>query len=143
MAAGADHRAVGVDRAERLARVLDQPQAAGLDQPLERRHVGGVAEHVHGQHGGGALAHRGGGGGGIEVQRHGVDVGEHRLRSLVQHGVGRGHEREGAGHHLVAVRHAGSAQRQVQSGGAAGHRARVGGADASGERLLELLGAGP
>ena len=45
VAAAADRDAVGVDRAERLAGVLDDRQA----EPLERRQVGGEAEDVHRQ----------------------------------------------------------------------------------------------
>ena len=120
--APADRAAVGVARAERLAGVLDDRQARSA---LERGHVGRVAEDVHRQQRRRALGHRRRGGLRVEVQRHRVDVGEHRPRALVQHGVGRGDERERARDDLVAVAHADRAQRQVQPGGAAGDRAGV------------------
>ena len=119
MAAAADRHAVGVDRAERLARVLDDRQA----EPLERREVGGVAEDVHRQQRRRALRDRRRGGVRVEVQRHRVDVGEHGPRALVHGHVGAGHERERARDDLVAVADAGRAQRQVQPGGAARDRA--------------------
>jgi hypothetical protein len=77
---------------ERLARVLDDRQAMAPGQRLEGRHLGGVAEDVNRQQRPRAPAHRGRGGGRLEVQRDGVDVGEHRPRALVDGGVGGGHE---------------------------------------------------
>ena len=56
VAARADRRAVGVTRAERLAGVLDDRQAARARRALERRHVGRVAEDVHRQQRARALA---------------------------------------------------------------------------------------
>ena len=101
--AGADRDAVGVDRAQRLAGVLDDRQP----EPLERRQVGRVAEDVDRQQRRGALGDRRRGRLGIQVQGHRVDVGEHRPRALVEDHVGAGHERERAGDHLVAVADAG------------------------------------
>ena len=84
-----------------------------------------------------ALRDRRGGGLRVEVERHRVDVGEHRARALVEHRVGGGDERERRGDDLVALPHPDRAQREVQAGGAGGDRARVDAADAGGERLLE------
>ena len=83
---------------------------------------------------------RDGGGGrlGVEVQRDRVDVREHRPGPLVDDRVGRGHEGEGAGDHLVPVGHPHRAQRQVQARRAARDGARVRRAQARGEGLLEL-----
>ena len=121
VAAAADRHAVGVDRAERLAGVLDDRQA----EPLERRQVGREAEDVHRQQRLRALRDRGRGGRRVEVERDRVDVGEHRPRALVEHRVGRGDERERARDDLVALLHADRPQREVQAGGAARDRAGV------------------
>ena len=131
MPATADRSPVGVDRAQRLAGVLDDRHA----QALEGRQVGRVAEDVHRQQRRRAIGDRGRGGVGVEVQGHGVDVGEHRPRALVDRHVGAGHERERARDDLRPVADADRAQRQVQPGGAAGDRARVRRADARSERL--------
>ena len=139
VAAAADRHAVGVDRAERLARVLDDRQP----EPLERTEVGGVAEDVHRQQRRRAVGDRRRGGVRVEVERDRVDVGEHGPGALVHGHVGAGHERERAGDHLVAVADADRPQRQVQSGGAARDGARVSRADPLGERLLELASSGP
>ena len=93
---------VGVNGAERLARVLDDPEPALAGEPLERRHVGGVAEDVHGQEARRPLGHRRRGGLRVEVQRAPVDVAEDRPRLLVQHGVRRRDEAERGRDDLVA-----------------------------------------
>ena len=54
----------------------------------------------------------------IEVERHRVDVREHRPRPLVQRRVGRGDKRERAGDDLVPLPHPDRTQRQMQPGGA-------------------------
>ena len=65
MAAAADLHAVGVDGAERLARVLDDRQPVAL----QRRRVGRVAEDVDRQQRGRAVGDRRGGGVDVQVQR--------------------------------------------------------------------------
>ena len=133
VAAAADRGPVGVSGPERLAGVLHDREAVGL----ERGHVGRVAEDVHRQQRGGAVGDRGRGGRGIEVERARVDVGEHRPGVLVEDRVGRGDERERRGHDLVAGLDADRAQPEVQRGGAGGHGARVRDAEPRGEGLLE------
>ena len=143
IAAPPDGRAVRVPRAERLAGVLDDPEPVPRRDLLERGHVGGVAEDVHRQQRPRALGHRGGRRLRVEVQRHRVDVREDRPRALVQRGIRRGDEREGARDDLVAALDADRAQREVQPGRPARDRARVRRADARGERPLELHHARP
>jgi hypothetical protein len=92
---------------------------------------------VHRQERGRALGHRRGRRLRIEVQRARIDVGEDRPGALVEHDVGAGHERERRRDDLVPVRHADRAQREVQPGRAARHRARVLHADPRREGLLE------
>ncbi len=96
--------------------------------PLEGGHVGRVAEDVHRQQRPRALGDGGRGGLRIEVERHRVDVREHRPRPLVERGVGRGDERERAGDDLVAVPHPDRPQRQMQPGRAAATRRSPSGA---------------
>ena len=93
MPASPDGNAVGIDRAERLTRVLDDRQA----KSLERAEVGGVAEDMHRQQRGGALGDRRRRRVRVEVERDRVDVGKDRAGALVDHDVGAGDERERAG----------------------------------------------
>jgi hypothetical protein len=134
VAARPHRRAVGVHRTQRLAGVLDDRQA----ECLERGHVGRIAEDVHRQQRRGPLGHRRRGGGGIEVERHRVDVDEHRPGALVEDHVRRGHERERRRDHLVAIADADRADRQVEPGGPAGDGTGMRYAQAGGKRLLEL-----
>ena len=94
--------ALRVDRAERLAGVLEDAEAAARGERLQLRHRRRVAEDVDGQDAGRALPDRGLGGGRVEVQRLGIDVAEDRAGALVEQAVGRGDEAEGAGQDLVA-----------------------------------------
>jgi hypothetical protein len=120
--ARADQRAVLVARADRLARILNDPQPARPCELLESGHVGGPAEDVHRQDPGGPLGHGGRGRFGRDVQRARVDVDEHRRRILVKQTVGRRDEAQRRGDDLVARLDAGGANRQVESGGSARHR---------------------
>ena len=61
----------------------------------------------------------------VEVHRDGIDVHEDRHGSLVERGIGRGHERERRGDHQIARAHAGGDQRDVQAGRPARHGDRV------------------
>ena len=102
VAAGADLAPLGVDRAERLAGVLEDAEAVLGGERLQLGHRRRVAEDVDRQDAGRALADRGRGGCGVEVERHRVDVAEDRPRALVEQAVGGGDEAEGAGQDLVA-----------------------------------------
>jgi hypothetical protein len=137
--AAAHRRAVGVDRAERLAGVLHDREAVAL----ERGHVGRVAEDVHGQQRARAPRDRGRRGVRVQVERDGVDVGEHRSRALVENRVGRGDERERRRDDLLALPHADRAQREVQPGRAGRDGARVADPKPRGEGRLECGHARP
>ena len=125
VAAGADAAALGVDRAERLAGVLEQAQPVPRRQRLQLGHRRGVAEDVDRQDPPGALADGGRGGRGVEVEGDRIDVAEDRPRPLVEQAVGGGDEAEGAGQNLVARPPAEGTHAEVQGGGAAGDRDRV------------------
>ena len=112
MPAPADRRAVGMERPERLAGVLDDRQAVAL----ERRDVGRVAEDVDRQQSRGAPADHRRRGGRVEAQRDRVDVGEHRPRGLVDRRIGGRDERERRRDDLVAGADPRRAQRQMQPG---------------------------
>ena len=73
-----------------------------LGDRAERLHVARVAEHVHRQDP--ARARRDGrlDGRRVEHERLGIDVGEDGRRALVEHHVGRGHERDRRRDDLVA-----------------------------------------
>jgi hypothetical protein len=133
MAAAADRDPVGVDGAERLARVLDDRQPV----PLERGYVRRIAEDVHRQQGFRAGGDGGGGGLRIEIESARVDVDEHRPRPLVEDRVRGRDERKRRRDHLIAVGDADGTQREVQRRGAGGDRGGVTCADALGECLLE------
>ncbi len=91
------HRAPAAARADGLRRVFDDRHAE-RQQGVDLR---GAAEEVHRQDGAGARRDRGGDRGGIQVQRDGIDVGEHRPRADAHDGLGGRDEGEGRGHHLV------------------------------------------
>src|SRR4051794_1637995 len=137
VAAGAAPPALGVDRAERLAGVLEDAEAVGGGERLQLRHRRRVAEDVDRQEAGGALAERRRGGRRVEVERLRVDVAEDRPGALVEQAVGRGDEAERAGQHLVALAPAERPHAEVQRRRAAGDRDRVGGAEPGGELALE------
>ena len=103
-----------VDRAERLAGVLEDAEAVLGGDRLELRHRRRVAEDVDRQDPGGALADRGRGGRRVEVEGHRVDVAEDRPGALVEQAVGRGDEAEGAGQDLVALAPAQRPHAEVQ-----------------------------
>ncbi len=69
---------------------------------------------MHRQHRLRALCDGGLGGLRVEVQRNGVNVGEHGPRALINGGIGRSHERERTGDHLIPSLHANGSQRQMQ-----------------------------
>ena len=125
VAAAADHAALGVDRAERLAGVLEDAEAVAGGERLQLRHRRRVAEDVDRQDAGGALADGRRGGLGVEVERLRIDVAEDRPGALVEQAVGRGDEAEGAGQDLVARAPAERPHAEVQRRGAAGDRDRV------------------
>ncbi len=102
MAAATDGHTVSVDRAERLARVLDDRQP----EPLETGNIGRVAEHVDGEDRRRPLTDRRGRRLHREVQSQRVDIGEHRPGALVDRHVGACDERERARDHLVAIANA-------------------------------------
>ena len=102
VAAGADRAALGVDRAERLAGILEDAEAVLGGERLQLRHRRRVAEDVDRQDACGALADRRRGRRGVDVQRDRVDVAEDRPRALVEQAVGGGDEAERAGQDLVA-----------------------------------------
>ncbi len=143
VAATAHGRPVPMRRAERLAGVLHDPEAALGGQALERRQVGGVAEDVHRQQPRRALAHRCGRGRRVDVQRALVDVAEHRAGVLEQHAVGGRDERERRGHDLVAGPDARRPYGEVEAGGAARDGRDREPADPCREGLLEGRQAGP
>ena len=143
VAAGADLAALGVDRAERLAGVLEDAEAVLAGQRLQLRHRRRVAEDVDRQQADGALADRGGGGGRVEVERLLLDVGEDRPRPLVEQAVGRGDEAERAGHHLVALAPAEHPHPEVERGRAARGHHRVLDPEPGGELALEALAHRP
>ena len=102
VAAGADRAPLGVDRADRLAGVLEDAEAVLGGERLQLRHRRRVAEDVDRQDAPGALAHRGRRGRRVEVEGLRVDVAEDRPGALVEQAVGGGDEAEGAGQDLVA-----------------------------------------
>jgi hypothetical protein len=138
----ADARAA-VGRAERLARILDQREAVRRGDLAQRFELARVAEDVDGDDR--ARARRDGrlDRGRVEVERVGIDVGEHRRRALVDEAVGRRGERIGRGDALVTGADARDVAQQVQTGRAVGDGRRVRRADERGERLLELLDPRP
>ena len=129
-------------RADRLGAVLDQHEPVLVAQLAQRRHVGGVAAEVHRDDRPRARrdAARDVLGVDVEVVR-AAHVAQHRLGADVAGGAGARHERERGHDHLVARADAGRQAGEVQRGGAAGDRHRVGRADVVGERLLEGLRA--
>ncbi len=143
MAAGADPAALGVDRAERLAGVLEDAEAPGGRQRLQLGHRRREAEDVDRQQAGGALADCRRGGIGVDVERQRVDVDEDRPRPLVEQAVGRGDEGEGAGEDLVARPPAELAHPEVERRRAAGDRDRVLDPEPGGQLALEALAHRP
>ncbi|GBD46528.1 hypothetical protein HRbin41_01356 [bacterium HR41] len=138
VAARADPNAVLVDSAERLAGVLDDPQAVRPGEILETPHVGGVAEDVHRQKAGRARADGGACGVRIDVERHRIDVAENRLGALVEDAVRRGDEAERCRHYLVAGRDPRCPHREMERSRSARHRRDVLDAELLRQRALEL-----
>src|SRR4029078_9145408 len=93
---------VAVASAERLAGILDDPEAAPRRDALDRVHVGSQAVDVHGRAPAGSLAERRVDPRRVQVQRLRVDVHEDGLCTLVEQAVGRGDEAERRGDDLVA-----------------------------------------
>ena len=87
VAAPADGAPVRVHRPERLASVLHDGDPRPGGELLQRVQIGGVAEDVNRQKRSRARAHRRLRRVRVDVQGHGVDVGEHRPRTLVEHRV--------------------------------------------------------
>jgi hypothetical protein len=127
-----------MSRPQRLTGVLDERQAVASRDHLEAGHVCRIAEDVDREDRLRAARDRRLGRLRIEVERHWVDVREDRARPLVERGVGRGDEREGARDHLVPLPHPDRSQRQVQAGCATADGARLRGADLRCEAPLEL-----
>ncbi len=102
VAAGADPAPLGVDRAERLAGVLEQAEAVLAGERLQLGHRRRVAEDVDRQDARRALADARPRRRRVEVERLRIDVAEDRPGALVEQAVGGGDEAEGAGQDLVA-----------------------------------------
>jgi hypothetical protein len=143
VAPGTDVAALGVDRAKRLAGVLEQAEVVLGRQRLQLRHRRRVAEDVDRQDPGGALTDGGGRGRRVEVERDRVDVAEDRLDALIEQAVGGGDEAEGTGQNLVAGSPAKRSHAEVQPGRAAGYRDRVLDPEPIGEGALEALAHRP
>ena len=139
VAAGPDHPALRVDRAERLAGVLEDPEAVALRQRLQLGPGGGPAEDVDRQEAPGLLGDGGRRGVGVDVERLGIDVDEDRFRPLVEERVRRGDEGERAGDDLVAGPPAELAHAEVERRRAARDRDRVLDAEVVGEGALEAF----
>ena len=131
-----------VQRAERLAGVVDQGEAVLVGDRLQLGQLARVAEDVHRDDRPGARRDRCLDGGGIHVQRVRVDVGEDRRRALVEEAVSRRREGERRGDRLVAGLESGEHAQQVQTGGARRDGSGVGRADGGGELLLEAVDRG-
>ena len=139
VAAGPHPPSLGVDRAERLAGVLEDPEAAAGGDLLELGHRGGVAEDVDREDPRGALGQTRLGGGGIEVEGDRVDVAEDRPHTLIEEAVGRSDEAQRAGQDLVALTPAQRPDPEVQRGRPARDGDRVLDPEPGGEVALEAL----
>src|SRR5262245_178307 len=134
----ADRRAL-VLRPERLTGVVDQPEPVPLRDRAQLVELARVAEHVDDDDPLCALRDRRLDRIRIEVQRPRVDIREDWDTSLDDEAVRRRDERDRGRDHLVARLHARDVAEQVQPGGAARHRSRIGRADALGDQLLEAI----
>ena len=93
---------------------------------------------MHREQRGGSLGDGRGDGVGGQVQRHGIDVDEHRSGALVHRDIGAGHERERRGDDLIAIRHPNRPQRQMKPRRPARHRAGKRSSHKARKRSLEL-----
>ena len=141
--AGAADALAAALAADGLAGVLDDREPVLVGDRAERLHVARVAEDVHRQDPARARRDRRLDGRRVEHERVGIDVGEDGRRALVEHHVGRGHERDRRGHDLVARADARGAHEQVQAGGAARDGDGVLAAAEGRELLLEVARVGP
>jgi hypothetical protein len=130
-------RAAVATGAVRLRRVLDQREAVPVGDLAERRQVGGLAAQVDGDDGPGALGDRRVDRGRVDVERCGIDVGEHRPGARAGNRLGGGIERVGRADHLVAGADHQPLEGQDQRVGAVRDRDRLGRAEGGGDLLLE------
>jgi hypothetical protein len=131
-------RPSAIARAERVARVGDDRDAAIADHGLQRGVVARLAGVVHGDDRPRLWREPLGHPDGIDEQRPGVDVGEHGDAALVHDDVRRGGERHRRHDHLVARPDADREHGGVQGGGAAADRDGVGCRHDPRERRFEL-----
>jgi hypothetical protein len=132
-----------VDGAQRVRRVLDDPEAVPHRQRPQRGHVGRLAGEVH-------RDQRARGGrdpardvGGVDAQRLGVDVGEDRARTAQLDDVGRRRPGEGRHDDLVARPQPERGHGQVQARGRGVHGDRLAHAEPLAESGLEALDLRP
>jgi hypothetical protein len=134
-----DPLAGAVDRAKRLAGVLEHPQSAIRGDLAERREIRRVSEDVDREQAGGVLPHRGSCLLWINRQRDRIDVGEDGCGALVKQAVGRCDEGQRAGDDLIALAPAQRPHAEVKRGRPARDRDRVAVTEPVGEVRLELL----
>ena len=139
---GADRRAL-VLGAQRLARVVDQPQPVPLGDRAQLVELAGVAEHVDDDDPLRALGDRRLDRSRVEIERLRVDVREDRHAALEDEAVRRRDERDRRRDHLVPGLDARDVAEHVQPGRPTRNRGRVRRADALGEQLLEALDRRP
>ena len=139
VAARPDPPAVRVDRPERLAGVLEDPEAVLRRGSLELGHRRRRAEDVDREDPDRALADGGGRGIRIDVERLGLDVAEGGPDPLVEEAVGGGDEAQRAGQDLVALAPAERPDPEVKGGRPARDRDRVPDPEPLGEPALEAL----
>ena len=136
--AGGAHAPAAVARARRLARVLDDGEAAPARQRDDGIHVRGMPEQVHGQDRARARRERRLQRRGRHVVGLGVDLREDGPRPGHHDRVRRGDARQRRRHHLVARPHAEGHQRHVQRRRAGVGRDGGGGAAEPREPGLQL-----
>ena len=122
-------------RAERMRRVLDDAEIAGLGDGIELVAIDGQSREIHRDDGLGVFFRfnqRQ-----IDVPGLGIHVDEYRPCANLENDVGGRHPRERRGDHLVARPHAGEPQRDLHGDGARAVGAHRAAAAVLGERRLE------
>ena len=102
-----------------LGGVLDHREPSSLGESVDRAHVSGETVEVDRHDRTAPRRHPSGGIGRVDVIGHGVDVGEDRDRPLMEHGLGRGDERQRGDDHLIARAHARRCEGDVERRGPA------------------------